>query len=89
VVDRTADVLTFTLDYSSHGNEVTGAMFDARLAELRQEASKPRARVFIISHFDARATSRSAEWVRWSFGICAGVAGVAALAGIARSNRRS
>src|SRR5260370_39886091 len=45
VIDRTADVLTFTLDNSSHGNEVTGVMFDAMLAELRKEASKPRARV--------------------------------------------
>ena len=45
---RTADVLTFTLDNSSHGNEVTGAMFDTMLAELRKEASKPRARVLRI-----------------------------------------
>ena len=48
VIDRTADVLTFTLDNSSHGNEVTGVMFDAMLAELREEASKPRARVLRI-----------------------------------------
>ena len=48
VVDHSADVLTFTLDNSSHGNEVTGAMFDAMLAELRKEASKPRARVLRI-----------------------------------------
>jgi methylglutaconyl-CoA hydratase len=48
LTDRTADVLTFTLDNSSHGNEVTGAMFDAMLAELRKEASKPRARVLRI-----------------------------------------
>src|SRR5882762_4283482 len=48
VIDRTADVLTFTLDNSSHGNEVTGVMFDAMLAELRKEASKPRARVLRI-----------------------------------------
>jgi methylglutaconyl-CoA hydratase len=47
-VDRTADILTFTLDNSSHGNEVTGAMFDAMLAELRKEASKPRARVLRV-----------------------------------------
>jgi len=39
VIDRTADLLTFTLDNSSHGNEVTGVMFDAMLAELREEAS--------------------------------------------------
>src|SRR5229473_6941445 len=48
VIDRTADVLTFTLDNSSHGNQVTGVMFDAMLAELRKEASKPRARVLRI-----------------------------------------
>src|ERR1700716_1373811 len=43
VIDRAADVLTFTLDNSSHGNEVTGVMFDAMLAELRKDASKPPA----------------------------------------------
>ncbi len=48
IIDRSTDVLTFTLDNSSHGNEVTGAMFDAMLAELRKEASKPRARVLRI-----------------------------------------
>jgi methylglutaconyl-CoA hydratase len=48
VIERTADVLTFTLDSSSRGNEVTSAMFDAMLAELRKEASKPRARVLRI-----------------------------------------
>jgi methylglutaconyl-CoA hydratase len=48
LIDRTNDVLSFTLDNSSHGNEVTGAMFEAMLAELRPEASKPRARVLRI-----------------------------------------
>src|SRR5260370_16660864 len=48
VIDRTPDVLTFTLDNSSHGNEVTGAMLDAMLAELNKETSKPRARVLRI-----------------------------------------
>jgi enoyl-CoA hydratase/carnithine racemase len=47
-IDHTADALTFTLDNSSHGNEVTGVMFDAMLAELRKEASKSRARVLRI-----------------------------------------
>jgi methylglutaconyl-CoA hydratase len=47
-IDRTGDVITFTLDNSNHGNQVTGAMFDAMLAELRQESSKPRARVLRI-----------------------------------------
>jgi methylglutaconyl-CoA hydratase len=48
VIGRAEDVLTFTLDNSGRGNEVTGAMFDAMLAELRKEASKPRARVLRI-----------------------------------------
>ncbi|HKV64675.1 MAG TPA: enoyl-CoA hydratase/isomerase family protein [Candidatus Acidoferrum sp.] len=48
LIDRTADVVTFTLDNSNHGNEVTGVMFDAMLAELRKEASKPRARILRI-----------------------------------------
>lgn len=48
VIERAADVLTFILDNSSHGNEVTGAMFDAMLTELRKETSKPRARVLRI-----------------------------------------
>ncbi len=45
LIDRIEDVLTFTLDNSSHGNEVTGPMFDAMLAELLAEAHKPRARI--------------------------------------------
>ena len=44
-IERTGDVLNFTLDNPEHGNEVTGAMFDAMLAELRREASQPGARV--------------------------------------------
>jgi enoyl-CoA hydratase/carnithine racemase len=45
LIDRIEDVLTFTLDNASRGNEVTGAMFNAMLAELLAEARKPRARV--------------------------------------------
>jgi methylglutaconyl-CoA hydratase len=45
VIERTDDVLNFTLDNPDHGNEVTGAMFDDMLAELRREASRPSARV--------------------------------------------
>src|ERR1700686_5921274 len=45
VVERAGDVLNFTLNNSEHGNEVTGVMFDAMLAELRREASHPAARV--------------------------------------------
>src|ERR1700675_3659588 len=45
VIERAGDVLNFTLNNSEHGNEVTGAMFDAMLAELRRESSHPSARV--------------------------------------------
>jgi len=48
LIERTADVLTFTLDNPQHGNEVTGEMFDAMLAELRSEVPTPRARVLRI-----------------------------------------
>jgi methylglutaconyl-CoA hydratase len=45
VIERAGDVLNFTLNNSEHENEVTGAMFDAMLAELRREAARPSARV--------------------------------------------
>ena len=48
VIERAGDVLNFTLNNSEHENEVTGAMFDAMLAELRREVSNPRARVLRI-----------------------------------------
>lgn len=48
VIQRVREVLTFTLDNPSHGNEVTGAMLDAMLAELRSEAANPVARVLRI-----------------------------------------
>lgn len=48
MIQRAPDVLTFTLDNPNHGNEVTGAMFDAMLAELRTEAANPVARVLRI-----------------------------------------
>ncbi len=48
VIQRIPDVLTFTLDNTSRGNEVTGAMLDAMLAELRVEALTPVARVLRI-----------------------------------------
>jgi methylglutaconyl-CoA hydratase len=48
LIDRTPDVLTFTLDTTGRGNEVTGVMFDAMLAELRKESKEPRARVLRI-----------------------------------------
>lgn len=47
-IARTRDVLTFTLDNCEQGNEVTGPMFDAMLAELRAEAVRPSARVLRI-----------------------------------------
>jgi methylglutaconyl-CoA hydratase len=48
LIDRTPDVLTFTLDNGDHGNHITGLMFDAMLRELRAEASAPKARVLRI-----------------------------------------
>src|SRR6266849_7303920 len=45
VIEQAGDVLNFTLNNSEQANEVTGAMFDAMLAELRREASLPSARV--------------------------------------------
>src|SRR5713226_10246039 len=48
IIERTGDVLAFTLNNPGHGNEVTGAMFDAMLAELLSEASAQRARVLRI-----------------------------------------
>jgi methylglutaconyl-CoA hydratase len=48
VIERAGDVLNFTLNNSGHENEVTGAMFDAMLAELRREAADPSARVLRI-----------------------------------------
>jgi len=48
IIERTGDVLAFTLNNPGHGKEVTGAMFDAMLAELLSEASAQRARVLHI-----------------------------------------
>ena len=48
IIERGGEVLTFTLDNAEHGNEVTGTMFDAMLAELRAEALRPSARVLRI-----------------------------------------
>jgi enoyl-CoA hydratase/carnithine racemase len=47
-IERAGDVLNFTLNNTEHENEVTGAMFDAMLAELRREAAHPSARVLRI-----------------------------------------
>jgi methylglutaconyl-CoA hydratase len=47
-INRAGEVLSFTLDHPARGNEVTGAMLDAMLAELRSEAVQPRARVLRI-----------------------------------------
>jgi enoyl-CoA hydratase/carnithine racemase len=47
-IERAGDVLNFTLNNVEHENEVTGAMFDAMLAELRREAAHPSARVLRI-----------------------------------------
>lgn len=47
-IDRAAEVLTFALNNPDRGNEVTGAMFDAMLAELCSESTQPRSRVLRI-----------------------------------------
>jgi len=44
-IARAGEVLSFTLDTGTRGNEVTGVMIDAMLAELRQEVQSPAARV--------------------------------------------
>ena len=48
MVGRTGDVLSFILNNQESGNEVTGPMFDAMLAELRAERARPSARVLRI-----------------------------------------
>jgi methylglutaconyl-CoA hydratase len=48
VIERAGDVLNFTLNNPERENEVTGAMFDAMLAELRREAAHPSARVLRV-----------------------------------------
>ena len=47
-LERSGNVLVFTLDNPANGNEVTGSMFDAMLAALRKEALEPSARVLRI-----------------------------------------
>jgi methylglutaconyl-CoA hydratase len=47
-IQRTGEVLAFTLNNPERGNEVTGEMFDAMLAELQAESTKPRTRVLRI-----------------------------------------
>ena len=48
VIDRSGEVLTFTLNNADAGNEVTAPMFDAMIAALRSEATVPTARVLRI-----------------------------------------
>jgi methylglutaconyl-CoA hydratase len=48
IIERAGNVLSFTLNNAAHGNEVTGAMFEAMLTELRAESSQPSARVLRI-----------------------------------------
>lgn len=48
LIERAGDVLTFTLNNTEHENEVTGAMFDAMLYELRRESERRSARVLRI-----------------------------------------
>jgi len=48
VIDRSGEILTFTLNNPDAGNEVTGPMFDAMIASLSSEATVPAARVLRI-----------------------------------------
>jgi methylglutaconyl-CoA hydratase len=48
IIERTTDVLSFTLDNADHGNQFTGAMLEAVLVTLQEEASRPSARVLRI-----------------------------------------
>jgi methylglutaconyl-CoA hydratase len=47
-IQRTGDILSFTLNNPDQGNQVTGTMFDAMLAALRSESQNPVARVLRI-----------------------------------------
>src|ERR1700738_2666372 len=47
-IERSGDVITFTLDNPTEGNRVTGAMLDAMLNVLRSELTRLSARVLII-----------------------------------------
>ena len=48
VIDRSGEMLTFTLNNADAANEVTAPMFDAMIAALRSEATVPTARVLRI-----------------------------------------
>jgi methylglutaconyl-CoA hydratase len=48
IMERVGEVLTFTLDNTEHGNQVTGPMFEAMLAQLQAESVRPEARVLRI-----------------------------------------
>jgi methylglutaconyl-CoA hydratase len=48
IIERTGDVVTFTLDDADDGNQVRGRMFDAMLAELQHQKSHAAARVLRI-----------------------------------------
>ena len=47
-IERSGEVLAFTLENPGDGNKVSGKMMDAMLAELGAEAARPRARVLRI-----------------------------------------
>jgi methylglutaconyl-CoA hydratase len=47
-IERNGPVVTFILNNAENGNQVTGAMFDAMLAELKAQASDPSAVVLRI-----------------------------------------
>lgn len=47
-IERSGDVMTWTLDRPGDGNEISGAMFDAMLATLRADRAQPSIRVLRI-----------------------------------------
>jgi hypothetical protein len=48
LIERAGEAMTFRLDNVEDGNRILGAMFDAMLAELKQQATAPSARVLRI-----------------------------------------
>ena len=48
IIERAGEVMTFTLNNVEDGNRISGPMLDTMLAELKQQASAPSARVLRI-----------------------------------------
>jgi methylglutaconyl-CoA hydratase len=47
-IQQTDEVLTFTLNNPDRGNEVTGTMFEAMLAEFRSQTTSPKASARVL-----------------------------------------